>query len=179
MPLQGLGLREGLLGLRLQGRHGIFCSSCLCKSAHAGRTLPDLAEAVVRQTVRRVLKGETVPADEKVVSLFEPHTDIIRKGGRRVQYGHKVNLGSGASGLVFDAVVEAGNPADSSRCLPMIGRHAAIYGSVPEHVACDGGYASKANLAEAKAWGCTTWSSTRRRASRPRTWPRPHGSRGG
>ena len=48
---------------------------------------------------------------EKVVSLFEPHTDIIRKGGRRVQYGHKVNLGSGASGLVFDAVVEAGNPA--------------------------------------------------------------------
>ena len=113
----------------------------------------DLAGMVVRQTVRRVLRGETVPAGEKVVSLFEPHTDIIRKGGRRVQYGHKVNLGSGASGLVFDAVVEAGNPADSSRCLPMIERHAAIYGSMPEQVACDGGYASKANLAEAKALG--------------------------
>ena len=113
----------------------------------------ELAGAVVRQTVRRVLKGETVPAEEKVVSLFEPHTDIIRKGGRRVQYGHKVNLGSGASGLVFDAVVEAGNPADSSRCLPMIERHAAIYGSVPDQVAFDGGYASKANLAEAKALG--------------------------
>ena len=113
----------------------------------------DLAGAVVRQTVRRVLKGETVPAEEKVVSLFEPHTDIIRKGGRRVQYGHKVNLGSGASGLVFDAVVEAGNPADSARCLPMIERYAAIYGSVPEQVACDGGYASKANLAKAKALG--------------------------
>ena len=113
----------------------------------------DLAGMVVRQTVRRVLRGETVPAGEKVVSLFEPHTDIIRKGGRRVQYGHNVNLGSGASGLVFDAVVEAGNPADSSRCLPMIERHAAIYGSMPEQVACDGGYASKANLAEAKALG--------------------------
>ena len=113
----------------------------------------ELAGAVVRQTVRRVLKGETVPAEEKVVSLFEPHTDIIRKGGRRVQYGHKVNLGSGASGLVFDAVVEAGNPADSSRCLPMIERHAAIYGSAPDQVAFDGGYASKANLADAKALG--------------------------
>ena len=113
----------------------------------------DLARAVVRQTVRRVLKGETVPAEEKVVSLFEPHTDIIRKGGRRVQYGHKVNLGSGASGLVTDAVVEAGNPADSSRCLPMIERHAGIYGAPPRQVACDGGYASKANLAEAKALG--------------------------
>ena len=43
-----------------------------------------------------MLEGETVPAEEKVVSLFEPHTDIIRKGGRQVQYGHKVNLGSGA-----------------------------------------------------------------------------------
>ncbi len=109
--------------------------------------------AVVRQTVRRVLRGETVPAEEKVVSLFEPHTDIIRKGGRRVQYGHKVNLSSGASGLVFDAVVEAGNPPDSTRCLPMIERHAAIYGSVPEQLACDGGYASKANLVGAKALG--------------------------
>ena len=92
----------------------------------------DLAGMVVSQTVRRVLKGETVPAEEKVVSLFEFHTDIIRKGGRRVQYGHKVNLGSGASGLVFDAVVEAGNPADSARCLPMIERHAEIYGSMPD-----------------------------------------------
>ena len=119
--------------------------------------------AVVRRTLRyadgalAAVEGREepwqVPAEEKVVSLFEPHTDIIRKGGRRVQYGHKVNLGSGASGLVFDAVVEAGNPADSSRCLPMIERHAAIYGSVPEQVACDGGYASRANLAEAKALG--------------------------
>ena len=114
----------------------------------------DLAGKVVSQTVRRVLKGETVSAEEKVVSLFEFHTDIIRKGGRRVQYGHKVNLGSGASGLVFDAVVEAGNPADSSRCLPMIERHAAIYGSMPQQVAFDGGYASKANLADAKALAC-------------------------
>lgn len=113
----------------------------------------ELAEAVVRQTVRRVLEGETVPAEEKVVSLFEPHTDIIRKGGRRVQYGHKVNLGSGPSGLVLDAVVEAGNPPDSARCMPMIERHSEIYGSPPEQVACDGGYASKANLAEAKAMG--------------------------
>ena len=113
----------------------------------------DLGAMVVGQTVRRVLRGETVPAEEKVVSLFEPHTDIIRKGGRRVQYGHKVNLGSGPSGLVTDAVVEAGNPADSSRCLPMIERHAGIYGSPPEQVAFDGGYASKANLADAKAMG--------------------------
>ena len=42
----------------------------------------DLLKRVVEQTERRVFAGETVPASEKVVSLFEPHTDIICKGGR-------------------------------------------------------------------------------------------------
>ncbi|MDE2870531.1 MAG: hypothetical protein OXQ94_02405 [Gemmatimonadota bacterium] len=109
------------------------------------------------QTVRRVLEGEKVPAEEKVVSLFEPHTDIIIKGGRRVQFGHKLNLSAGPSGLVLDAVVESGNPADSSRCIPMIERHAANFGSPPEQVALDGGYASRANLEEAKAMGVREW----------------------
>ena len=57
------------------------------------------------------INGETVPAGEKVVSLFEPHTDILVKGGRATTYGHKINLTTGRSGLVLDAVVEQGNPA--------------------------------------------------------------------
>ncbi|WP_420637357.1 ISNCY family transposase [Candidatus Palauibacter sp.] len=112
----------------------------------------DLVERVIDQTERRVLGGETVPSGEKVVSLFEPHTDIIVKRGR-AQYGHKLNLSTGGSGMVLDAVVERGNPADSSRCIPMIERHAELYGEAPAQVACDGGYASKANLREAKALG--------------------------
>ena len=42
-----------------------------------------------------MLDGEAVPAGEKLVSLFEPHADIIVKGGRQVQYGHKLNLATG------------------------------------------------------------------------------------
>lgn len=68
---------------------------------------------VIAQTERRVFDCEVVPAGEKIVSLFEPHTDIIVKGRREVQYGHKLNLVSGRSGLILDAVVEAGNPTDS------------------------------------------------------------------
>ena len=117
------------------------------------RELDDLAERVVDQTRRRVFDGETVPAGEKVASLFEPHTDIIRKGGRRTHYGHKINLTTGRSGLVLDAVVEDGNPADSERCLPMLERHAARYDAAPTHAAFDGGYATKANLADAKELG--------------------------
>jgi IS5 family transposase len=45
--------------------------------------------------------------------LFETHTDIIIKGSRDIQYGHKLNFSTGRSGLVLDVVIEAGNPADS------------------------------------------------------------------
>ena len=57
-----------------------------------------------------------------MVSLFEAHTDIIRKGGRATHYGHKINLTTGRSSLVLDVVVETGDPADSERCLPMLQR---------------------------------------------------------
>ena len=110
---------------------------------------------VIDQTERRVLNGENVPAEDKVVSLFEPHTDIIRKGGREVSYGHKVNLSTGKSGLVLDAVIEAGNPPDSKRCIPMLERHIKIYRCAPKSMACDGGYAEQANLSSAKALGVT------------------------
>ncbi len=71
-------------------------------------------ERIITQSQRRVLAGETVPAGDKLVSLFEPHADIIVKGSRDIEYGHKLNLTTGRSGLILDLVVEAGNPADNS-----------------------------------------------------------------
>jgi len=112
-----------------------------------------LIERVVQQTERRVFDGEKVPAAEKVVSLFEPHADIIVKGGRRTHYGHKINLSTGRSALVLDVVVEDGNPADSERCLPMLQRHVETYGEPPQRAAFDGGYASRENLDDAKKLG--------------------------
>ncbi len=112
-----------------------------------------LIEQVIDQTERRVFGGEKVAASEKVLSLFEPHTDIIIKGGRKIQYGHKLNLSTGMSGLVLDAVVESGNPADSARLMPMLERHIATHGVTPRQVATDGGYASGENLTRAKHLG--------------------------
>jgi IS5 family transposase len=110
-------------------------------------------ERVIAQSERRMLKGEQVPAAEKLVSLFEPHADIIVKGGRDTSYGHKLNLVTGRSGLVLDVAIEAGNPADSDRLLPMLERHIAFYGQAPRQAAADGGFASQANLDKAKARG--------------------------
>jgi IS5 family transposase len=112
-----------------------------------------LIERIIRQSERRVLCGEAVPASEKIVSLFEPHADIIVKGSRDVEYGHKLNLTTGRSGLILDVVIESGNPADSERFLPMLERHIDFYGEAPRQAVADGGYASRANLSQAKAHG--------------------------
>jgi IS5 family transposase len=81
---------------------------------------------MIDQAERRVIRGEAVPAGEKIVSLFEPPADIIVKGGRDTQYGHKLNLVAGRSGLIPDRVIKAGNPSDSERFLPMLERHIAV-----------------------------------------------------
>jgi transposase, IS5 family len=122
--------------------------------AQLGHYLP-LIERILAQSQRRVLDGQAVPASEKLVSLFEPHADIILKGGRDVQYGHKLNLVTGKSGLILDVVVEAGNPADAERFLPMLDRQITRCGVPPRQLAADGGYASLDNLQQAKARGVT------------------------
>ena len=112
-----------------------------------------LVERVIDQTERRVLHGEVVPASEKIVSLFEPHTDIIVKDRRDTHYGHKLTLTAGSSGLILDWVVEDGNPADSTLVTRTIERQKEIYGRVPRQIAFDGGYASQDNLKAAKKLG--------------------------
>lgn len=112
-----------------------------------------LIERVIDQTERRVFQGEKVPAQDKLFSLFEEHTDIIVKGSREIQYGHKLNLMTGQSGLVLDVVIEEGNPADTERFIPMLDRHIQHYGKAPRQVAADGGYTSTDNLKKAKEKG--------------------------
>lgn len=112
-----------------------------------------LAKDVIAQTERRVFRQESVPAEEKVVSIFEPHTDIIVKGRRDTHYGHKICLTTGKSGIVTDVVVEDGNPADSTLALRMIERQGELYGKVPRQASFDGGFATKDNILDIKKLG--------------------------
>jgi len=109
-----------------------------------------LSEQVYDQTYRRVIQGETVPAQQKVVSIFEDHTDIIIKDNRDTHYGHKICLTGGASNLILDCVILEGNPADTDLLERMLDRQERLYGRYPLKVALDGGFASKANLLKAK-----------------------------
>ena len=111
----------------------------------------ELMEKVISQTRRRVMFGQSVPAPEKVVSIFEPHTDIIVKDRRDTIYGHKICLTGGVSNLILDCLIASGNPADTALTIPMLERQKEIFGRYPLKVSFDGGFASKDNLQKAKA----------------------------
>lgn len=112
-----------------------------------------LTKQVVDQTTRRIVNGEKVPHDEKLVSIFETHTNILVKGHREVEYGHKVCLSTGASGLVTDAMILDGNPGDVTLTKTVVERHNEIFDRAPRQAAFDGGFASQANLAALKEMG--------------------------
>jgi IS5 family transposase len=132
------------------------------KAAGVDRVQGDVAELeamlprmdqILDQAQRRVLDGEKVPSSEKLVSIFEPHTDIIVKDNRETRYGHKLYLSGGKSSLVLDCVIEEGNPADSSLIERSLERHVDLFGTAPRQAAFDGGFASKQNVEIAKAMG--------------------------
>lgn len=136
--LNGLGLFEALAA------QGV--------AAGLARFLP-LTQQVMDQTQRRVLEGQSVPSEEKIVSIFEEHTDIIRKDRRETLYGHKICLTGGASSMILDCKVLEGNPADSTLAKTMVDRQTEIFSRPPRQIVFDGGFASKMNLSEIKARG--------------------------
>lgn len=123
-----------------------------------------LARRVMSQTERRVLNEESVPSREKLVSIFEEHTDIIVKDQRETLYGHKICLTTGRSTLVTDCTILEGNPADSTLAQQMIDRQIEIMGGPPKQVAYDGAFASKANLDSIKAKGVEDVAFTKARS---------------
>jgi transposase, IS5 family len=130
--------------------------------ADLNRFLP-LTQRVMDQTRRRVLEGESVPAEEKLVSIFEEHTDIIRKDNRDTFYGHKICLTGGKSSMILDCAVLEGNPADSTLAKTMVDRQVKIFSRPPRQIAFDGGFASKVNLSEIKDLGVQDVAFSKRR----------------
>jgi IS5 family transposase len=108
----------------------------------------DLAERVIDQACRRVLHEEKVAAEEKIVSIFEPHTEIIKRGKvtKPVEFGRKIFLAESAQGLITDYRVLEGNPSDEAQLDGSLQRHQNVFGRAPEVYAADRGFYSEANL---------------------------------
>ena len=108
---------------------------------------------VIDQTQRRVYNEENVAASEKIVSIFEPHTDIIVKGERETEYGHKINLATQEDGFITYLNIEKGNPADVKLYQPVLQTCKTDYQQLPSSVVADGCYASQDNVRQAKSEG--------------------------
>ena len=111
-----------------------------------------LADRVIDQTRRRVLEGQQVPSEQKLYSIFEPHTDLIKRGKAQkpVEFGHKVFLAESAQGLITDYQVLDGNPSDENQVQPSLARHQELFGHTPDLYAADRGFYSPDNLKAAQ-----------------------------
>ena len=100
----------------------------------------------------------TVPVHEKLFSIFEPHTDLIKRGKvqRPVEFGHKVFLAESRHGLITDYRVLDGNPVDEVHVPPSLIQHQATFGCAPALYAADRGFYTPANVAALTAAGVGT-----------------------
>lgn len=110
-----------------------------------------LSAVAIDQCERRVIKGEKVPAQEKLVSLFEEHTDIIKRGKSKspTEFGHKVLVASCKSGLITQYQTFRGNPSDDTMLADILVNHQQQYQKAPWHLSADRRFFSAENEKQA------------------------------
>ncbi|MGH9386152.1 MAG: ISNCY family transposase [Vicinamibacterales bacterium] len=121
--------------------HGV-----LHRARHTLDTMRPLLRRVLAQTRQRLLGGDTHVPD-KVLSIFEPHTEAIRKGKRvkPTEFGKLVTIQEAEGQIISAYEIHAARPADVTLWAPALDRHAQIFGCVPYLAAADRGFASAAN----------------------------------
>jgi IS5 family transposase len=124
-------------------------------AAHFEEFLPRLKQGI-EQAQRRVIKSDPVPAAEKLLSLFEPHTQVIPrfKAGRAVEFGRKLRLDEVEGGIITGyAVLERGGGQDQPYLADSLANHKTRFGRAPHLLAADRGMASAENERLAKEAG--------------------------
>lgn len=99
-------------------------------------------QKVVATARRAQIDGEKVPAAERVFSLFEPHTELVKRGRREkpVEFGHKVLLCQSREKFITDYEVYEHQQADCELTEAVIERHQKLFGVRPEVLAADKGF---------------------------------------
>ena len=146
-------LEQAQQAIPILEQHGDLAGQALAESlAHY---IP-LVKRVIDQSYRRVLLNEKVPASEKLVSLFEPHTAIIRRGKpvpHETEFGRKVWLDEVEGGLISDYRVLIGNPPDEKQFNDSLHNHQKLFSHPPDLVSTDRGVYSPPNEQMARQAG--------------------------
>ena len=133
-----------------------------------------LVEKVIQQTQQRVFRGNRHVAG-KIVSLFEPHSQVIRKGKAHKpnEFGRLVRVDEVENGIVSGYQVLEGNPDDTSSFLPAVQQHQSCFGRAPEMATADRGFFSAKNEREAKQLGVKKVAMPRARPLIPQAGATP------
>jgi transposase, IS5 family len=127
--------------------HGVGKQVCE-KGFAAGYDVPELShylplvEQIVEQAEKRIIKGEKVPPDEKLYSLFEEHTELIVRGkaGKAIEFGHKILLAQTGEKYIHHYKVMEHRIEDKELLLPAIEAHKDMFGDYPEVLSTDKGF---------------------------------------
>jgi IS5 family transposase len=128
----------------------VFC--LLISENQANNRLKEMADLlpimqkVSNNAYRFQILGLKVENSEKIFSIYEQHTDILVKGQREIEFGHKVMITRGTSNLILDYDIYTGNPNDSTLYQGTIENVINNYTVIPHSTTSDGGFASNANL---------------------------------
>ena len=131
-------------------------------------TMLPRVKQVIRQTKARILGGDT-HAEGKIFSIFEPSTEIIRKGkaGKPNEFGKMVKVQEAENQIVIDYEVYDQRPSDSDLLIPSIETHQKLMGRTPDLVAGDAGFYSAKNEAKAGEMGVKRVSVPNRSTKSP------------
>lgn len=118
------------------------------EQAHAARIVErvehfqQLGAKVVNQARRRVLDGQQVPNDEKVFSIFETHTELIKRGkqGKLVEFGHMIEIHQVAGKFITGFNVFDKRPVEHQQLDPALDNHKGLFGAYPSMLTSDKGY---------------------------------------
>lgn len=115
-----------------------------------------LVRQVIAQTTRRVLEKKQVPAGQKIVSLFEPHTAIIQRGKRpphETEFGRKLWYSEVDGGIISEYRILNGNPPDEQNWVASLKHHLKLFGHPPDLATADRGVYSPENERVARQLG--------------------------
>lgn len=153
-----IALIEGLVAqvAQVQKRLKQVTSGQAKRLAEALAHYAPLVQQVINQSRRRVLEGQSVPASKKLVSLFEAHTAIIRRGKtkpKETEFGRKLWFAEVDGGLVTEWRILEGNPPDEPEVLPSLRHHRRLFDRAPRELSGDRKLYSSNNERRARQLG--------------------------
>jgi IS5 family transposase len=132
------GLVEGIEAQR----YGVFAHARAEALVEELAHFHSLGQRVVEQARRRVLLGESVPNDEKLFSLFEPHTELLKRGkaGKDIEFGHMIQIQQVGEKFITAYEVYDQKPVEYTLLEPALAQHRGLFGADPTELSADKGY---------------------------------------